>query len=119
MNTKTPAQYASTAADAIRALNHATLTTTGRDGWEYPSDAYDVIGALDQMAGGMNQALKQVWMLLSGLAGDGHIRSDQGTPDQDLAAARAALDTARAAADQLVTALSRAHSATGHLGYQD
>ncbi len=114
---KPPADHAVTAADAIRQLNHTTLAPGDR--WEEPDDAYQVIGSLNQMAGGMHQALGQVWVLLSGLAGDGHLRSDCDTLDADLTDTRAALDTARAAADQLVTALSRAHSAAGHLGLQD
>jgi hypothetical protein len=118
MATKTPADLAFSAAELVRALNHATLAP-GRDGWEYPGDAYDVIGGLDQTAGGMSQALEQVWTLLSGLVADGHVRSDRGTPDEDLSAARAALDDARAAADQLAAALGRAHSATNPLGWQD
>lgn len=116
-NSKSPRELASSAAESIRALNHATLSC--RDGWEYPGDVYDVIGGLDQMAGGLNQALEQIWMLLSGLAADGHVRGDRGDADQDMAAARVALDQARASADQLVSALSRAHSATSPLAWQD
>lgn len=118
MTVKTPAALASSAAEAVRTLNHATLSP-GRYGWEYPGDAYQVIGGLDQTAGRMNQALEQIWALLSGLAADGHVRSDRGTPDADLTATRTALDTARAAADQLTTALRRAHSAASHLGLHD
>lgn len=119
MTHNNPAALASSAAEAIRALNHATLDAHGRDGWTYPGDAYDVIGALDRMAGGLNQALEQVWMLLSGLAADGHVRSDRGDIDQPMTEARAALDDARAAADRLTVALSRAHAATSPLAWQD
>lgn len=115
----TPSDLASRAAEVIRALNHATLDTYGHEGWTYPGDAYDVIGGLDRMAGGLNQALEQVWMLLSGLAVDGHVRSDRGGIDQPMAEARAALDDARAAADRLTVALSRAHAATSPLAWQD
>ncbi len=117
MTDTTPAQFADQAAEAIRALNHATLAT-GRDDWEFPSNAYDVIGGLDRMAGGLDQALNQVWSLLAKLADSGHVTSDRGTPDRDLRDARDALTAARAAADQLVTALSAAHSATSPLAYK-
>ncbi|MEU3574724.1 hypothetical protein AB0E96_40930 [Kitasatospora sp. NPDC036755] len=117
MTETSPAKLADQAAEAIRALNHATLAT-GRDDWEFPSNAYDVIGGLDRMAGGLDQALGQVWSLLAKLATAGHVTSDRGDANRDLDDARSALDAARAAADQLVTALSRAHSATSPLAYK-
>jgi len=117
MPAKSPATLASSAAEAIRSLNHATLNY-GRVDWEYPSDAYDVIGGLDRMAGMLPQALDQVDALLSTVAGDKRLRSDRGTPDQDIVQALAALADARDAAVQLNAALSRAHSATGALGWE-
>ena len=42
MTAKTPAQLADDAAEAIRGLIHATMST--RPGWEYPADAYSVVG---------------------------------------------------------------------------
>lgn len=118
MAPQTPAQLASAAAESVRSLNHATLSP-GRAGWEEPSDAYDVIGGLDRAASMLPQALDQVWSLLSGLAADGHLGSDRGTVTADMAEARLALDEARAAAQRLNAALTRAHSATSHLAWQD
>lgn len=115
----TPAAYAREAEEAIRALTHVTISTGGQDGWQYPSDTYEVIGGLDHLAMNLPQALGQVWSMLSGLAADGHVSSDRGTTDADLTAARAALDDAAAAARALQMALARAHSATSPLSWQD
>lgn len=115
---KTPAQLASDAAEAVRGLNHATLSPGHLD-WEYPSNAYSVIGGLERATGSLPQALEQVWSLLSGLAADGHVGSTTGDPDKDLTAAHAALKEARAAAGALNAALQRAHSATSPLKYED
>lgn len=119
MTDQTPAVHARAAADAIRFLNHVTLSPGGRGGWQYPADAHDVLGGLDQMAGGLGQALEQVWMLLVGLAGDDHVRSARGDVSIDLSAARNALFDAHAAVDQLVGALGRAHSATSGLAWDE
>jgi hypothetical protein len=49
----TPAAAASIAGEAIRDLNHRTFAGPGRHlaGWEYPSDAYRVLGNLGYLAG--------------------------------------------------------------------
>lgn len=116
---KTPTQFASEAAEAVRGLNHATFSGAGAYGWEYPSNAYSVIGGLERAAGYLPQALEQVWTLLSGLDADKHVGSTTGDPNKDLTAARAALDEARAAAAALNAALQRAHNATSPLTYED
>lgn len=118
MAAKTPAAHASAAAESVRSLNHATLSL-GRSGWRFPGDAYDVIGGLDHAASMLPQALDQVWSLLSRLAADGHMLSDRGTLTQDMTEARYALNDARAAAQRLNAALTRAHSATSHLAWQE
>lgn len=112
--TPNPADHARGVAEAVRELNHATLPTRVGDGWEYPADAYDVIGALDQAAGGIPQALDQVRALLARFAVDGILRStrDVGT---DLPDAYRALDQAQQATRQLQTALSRTHAALSAL----
>ena len=117
MPAKTPAAHASTAAEAIRALNHATFGP-GR-AWEMPGDAYDVIGGLDRTAMMLPQAIGQIASHLTRLAADDRVRSDRGSLDQDLTEAHAALADARAATQQLNAALSRAHSATSHLAWED
>ncbi len=117
---KTPAEHAEQAADAINALNHATLSPSYEGGgWWWPSDTYDVIGRLDRMAGGLPQALEQVGMLLAGLDEHGHVGSDHGDAPARLEATMAALGDARRAALQLQRALARAHSATSALTYKE
>ncbi|GLW75331.1 hypothetical protein Kpho02_76280 [Kitasatospora phosalacinea] len=119
MTFTTPAKAADQAAEAIRALNHATLNpSSGEEEWRFPSHAYDVIGGLDRMAGGLDQALEQTWAFLAKLAADGHVGSDRGDADRDLADAKEALDLARAASEQLLVALSAAHRATSPLSYK-
>jgi hypothetical protein len=54
-----PAGLASQAADAVRALNHATRP--GTSGLAYPADAYDVTGALSLLASRLPQALAQLF----------------------------------------------------------
>lgn len=115
---KTPAQLASDAAEAIRALNHATLSLGDLD-WEYPSNAYSVIGALERAAGYLPQTLKQVRRLLDDLYAGGRVGTTTGTPAQKLVEATDALDEASSLAAQLNAALQRAHSATSPLTYED
>lgn len=115
---KTPAQLASDAAESIRGLNHVTLSIGDLD-WEYPSNAYSVIGGLERAVGYLPQALEQVWSLLSGLAADGHVGSTTGDPDRNLNEAHAALDEARSLAARMNSALQRAHNATSPLTYED
>jgi hypothetical protein len=121
MDTKTAAQLADDAAEAIRSLNHATLST--RPGWEYPSDAYSVVGGLARQAAGLPQALDQIGALLETLARhglkDGRLTSDRGTVDADLIEAYGALADSTDAARTLYEALTRAHAALSPLGYQD
>lgn len=118
MPAKTPAAHASTAAEAIRSLNHATLSPA-RNGWTYPGDAYSVIGNLDHAASMLPQAIDQVRALLSSLSAVGRLRSDRGTLDRDIVEALASLEDARYAAQTLNEALSRAHSATSHLAWEE
>lgn len=115
--TNTPAQLTDIAAEAIRALNHGTASTTRSDGWEYPSDAHDVIGGLSRAAGRLPQALDQIGALLEALADQ--TVSDRATLDTDLVSTYAALADAHDAADALYEALNRAWSATSHLAYTD
>lgn len=118
MTAKTPARMTTDAAESVRALNHATFGP-GRNGWRMPSDVYDVIGGLDQMAMMLPQAIGQIAALLTRLADDDHMRSDRGSLDRDLVESLAALEDAHDAAQQLNAALSRAHSATSHLAWED
>ncbi|MFG2532756.1 hypothetical protein [Streptomyces sp. NPDC048516] len=112
-----PAQFPQAAADALRAFNHATLSK--RDGWEQPGDAYTTIGSLTELAARLPQAIGQTHRLVRDLEESGHLRSDKGTLDQDLAYAYDGLREARDLAERLGAALSRAHSGLGPIGHQD
>lgn len=117
-DTKTPADHASDAAEAIRALNHATLSVPGLD-WEYPSNAYSVIGGLERATGYLPQALDQIGRLLFALAASNSMGSTTGSAQERYNEADAALIDAREAAAQLNAALQRAHNATSPLTYED
>lgn len=115
---KTPAQLAHDAAEAIRALNHATIST--RDGWQFPADAYSVVGNLRELAQRLPQLLLQTEELLQRLAEGDHIRSDRGgNGAAEVNAALNNLDRAREEALIMEAALATAHSALSPLAYQD
>ena len=116
---KTPAQHATTAAEAIRALNHATLATPGLD-WEHPSNAYDVVGSLERLAATLPQALDQIAHHIERLAAAGRIRSDKGGDGaEEVHTALRALEFANADARQLASRLATVHSALSPLAYQE
>ncbi len=116
---KTPAQLAADAAEAIRAINHATLSTPGLD-WEYPSDAYDVVGSLERLAATLPQALDQIARHIERLHANERIRSDKGGDgSEEVHTALRALESANADAGQLASRLATVHSALSPLAYQD
>lgn len=113
---KTPAELADTAAEAIRALNHATMST--RPGWEYPADAYSVVGNLLAMVQRLPQLLEQTGAHIEALAGGNHIRSTRGgNGAEEVAAALDALSRVSADAVAMAAALDTAHSALSPLAY--
>ena len=117
--TSTPADHASGAAEAIRALNHATLSPS-QNGWEYPSDAYDVIGGLDRASGYLPQALDQIARHIERLSTLGHIRSDNGgNGTTEVDTALRALESARANATALASQLTTVHAALAPLAWQE
>ncbi len=118
MTAKTPAQLADTAGDAIRALNHATLSSPRPD-WEYPGDAYSVVGNLSYTAGMLPQAIEQIAQLLKRLEEENHLKSDRDTLAADLKAAHDGLTIAAGAAETLRGALDRAHNGLGAVAYKD
>lgn len=119
MTDKTPAQHASNAADAVRAINHATLSPLPNDGWTYPSDAYSIVGGLSQMAMMLPQALDQIGNFIEKMSVEGHLHSDRDTLDADLENTYGGLVDARDAAQELYQALNRAHSGLSPIAYKD
>jgi hypothetical protein len=71
---KTPAALADQAAESIRSLNYATLSK--RDGWEYPADAYDVVGDLARLVAMLPQAIEQTGKFFDDLMANGHVGID-------------------------------------------
>lgn len=104
---------ADTAAEAIRALNYATLPAAGT--LTGPADVYDVVGALATLTGRLPQALSQLQSFLAGEHAAGRVRIVDGQHTSDPAAALADiqrwLTCAASAADSLRQALEQAHTA--------
>jgi hypothetical protein len=113
---RTPAEIADTAAEALRTLNHRTRTEG--DDWQYPGDAYSVVGNLTYLAGGLPQAISQIRALMQRLENSGNLRSDKDAIGSDLHETYAGLDDAKAAAEQMYAALNRAHAGLGPIAYE-
>jgi hypothetical protein len=110
----TPAEAATVAAEAVRSLNHATASGTG---YAYPSDLYDVVGALATLTMRLPQTIGQAvtWLEREHTAGRvGHDRGSQFTT-AEVYSALACLDEALTPLSALSRALNEAHNHTGHL----
>jgi hypothetical protein len=114
---KTPAQLADDAAEAVRAINHRTMSP-GED-WQYPGDIYSLVANLSQMAMMLPQALEQASRMLADLNEGGHLRSDKDQLEHDLGETFYGLDDARNAAQKLYGSLNRAHQGLGPIAYKD
>lgn len=114
---RSPSQMAAESAASIRALNHRTQTAG--DDWQYPGDAYNVVGNLSELAMMLPQALDQIGALVERLDQGGNLRSDKDTLADDLDSTYGGLADAHDAAKKLHEALNRAHQGLGPLGYRD
>lgn len=116
---KTPAQLADAAAEATRALNHATQSA--RDGWTYPADAYSTVADLARMASMLPQALVQIGRFMDALEETGRLISDKGPDDLSgrLEGFHVAMRTAEDHARILGRSLDRAHQALGPVAYKE
>jgi hypothetical protein len=107
-----PAALAGQAAEAVRALNHATLPGAG--GLVFPADAYDVTGQLSLLASRLPQALAQLLAFLNTEVQAGRVvivaGDNAGDPAAVLAAATGSLDSAVASARRLHQALDAAQN---------
>lgn len=105
--------YADTAAEAIRALNYATLPAAGT--LSGPADVYDVVGALATLTARLPQALSQLQRFLDGEHTAGRVRITGGPHSGDPAAAlvdiQRWLSCSSSRADALRQALEQAHAA--------
>jgi hypothetical protein len=107
-----PARLAAEAAEAVRALNHATLPGAG--GLVFPADAYEVAGSLSVLAARLPQALAQLLAFLRAEADAGQVvivaGPHAGEPAAAIAAVTGSLDAAVAAARRLHQALDAAQN---------
>ncbi|MCC3767296.1 hypothetical protein [Streptomyces sp. UNOC14_S4] len=113
---QSPVALADQAAEAVRAINHTTRAP-GAD-WQYPSDAYSLIGTLAHLSRMLPQAITQALQPVTDAHEADRLTVDGGKdPDQ---AASSAVQTARVAigrAQRLAEALDQVHSALSPLGY--
>jgi hypothetical protein len=101
-----PAALARTAAEAVRSLNHATVSGGGL---EQPSDAYQVLGELSLTASRIPQLLGQVGRWLAAALAAGRLGCDDGTdPAAAISGAWLFISDARASAASLARDLEHA-----------
>jgi hypothetical protein len=112
---ETLAKHAITACEAVRAINHATIT---RPPLPAPI-VYELLGALSRLGYALDQALVQIGTsLAASLEAPGLFEvyeADGSDPATSVANARASLGIALVAADDMATAVENAQ---GHLAWQ-
>jgi hypothetical protein len=113
----TPAELADRAAEAIRALNHATLP--GHDAYEWPADVDAALAALERLAQRLPQTLDQAvaWLEQEHAA---HRIGHDTYPNRTAVADEVAdllghLETAAADAHDLARSLASARAVSSHL----
>jgi hypothetical protein len=109
------------AAEAIRALAHATRPARG--GLTYPGDAYELLGVLGLLAGCLPQVLAQIEAFLTGELAAGRVviaaGDHTGNPGAVIGEAAAFLRRAQAAAAGLARDLDAAQSTLVWAGAPD
>jgi hypothetical protein len=111
-----PVDHAEAAAEAIRALNHATLEVGRPDGYEWPADVDAVIAALTVLAQRLPQALTQAARWLERASAAGTIGHDaDADPVAEAGTALVLLRFAAARADTLARDLGGVREVTCHL----
>jgi hypothetical protein len=115
-----PGSAAALAAEALRAVNHLTLTApySGVPGWEEVGDIYRVLGELRLLTERLPQAVGQLCRHLQRSAGRECYRSDDGTresPETLVERAALALEAAQVGAQEVGSHLAAAQSAVAHL----
>lgn len=115
-----PARLADAAAEAVRSLNHATLSRRAA-GWEYPGDAYSTVASLSAMAAMLPQALGQIEGFIGALGDADRLRSDKGPEDLPgrLTEFHDAMGAASRQARALYVALNQAHQLLGPVAYKE
>jgi hypothetical protein len=109
----TPSEHARTAAEGVRALNHATAW---RQGYEFPSDVDAVLVELHLMVLRLDQALKQAGDWLTRAEADDRVGHDQGgDPATAVRDITDRLNRAGAGAYDLAADLDSVRQLTAHL----
>lgn len=119
---ESPAALACTAAETVRALNHATFPRSSR--LTYPGDVYDVLGSLKVMAERLPQLCAQLARFLTGELAAGRVQAVEGQrwagqPGTAVAEAGLALGDSISAARTLTRALAEAQQAIVGLAHDD
>lgn len=117
-DTPEPVVQARAAAEAVRQINHPTIT--GRGGLRYPSEVGDAVSALARAAHGLQQALPQLARIVEEIADDPNLYDDR-YGDRDPAHTAHLAIVALAAAERAGQAnlLSDAANHLSHLGVRD
>ena len=113
----TAVEYADAAAEAIRALNHATLSTAPETpGYVWPSDIDTMVGHLGRLAAYLQQALAQAEEWLYRAADEHRVRHDGGDdPGTAVVLATMELAETQGAVMLLRRYLDDARAQTNHL----
>lgn len=114
-------ELAEAAAEAVRALNHATLPNGG-GGPRYPSGIYGTLAELATLANRLPQALQQLSTVLQRQHAAGHVAIDAGTryagePAAAVDAAAVFMQVAEQLAVRLGAALGEASEALAFASY--
>ena len=108
-------QTATTMAELVRRLNHATF---GGGALRYPSHLYHVVGGIRSAAYGLEQTLRQLSTHLDRWTIDPRVGHDRnGDPSHTCAQACEELRRCAANLDAVTTALDTAHELTSHLNF--
>jgi hypothetical protein len=111
-----PVDHVETAAEAVRALNHATLGVGRPEGYEWPADVDAVVAALTVLAQRLPQALTQAAGWLERASAARAIGHDAGgNPVAEAGTAVVLLRFAAARADTLARDLGGVRQVTCHL----
>lgn len=104
------------AAEAVRAINHRTRAPGV--GWQYPSDAYSLIGTLAHLSRMLPQTITQAIQPVTDAHQADRLTVDGGKdPDQATSSAVQTTRVAISRAQRLAQALDQMHSALSPLGY--
>ncbi|PBC72289.1 MULTISPECIES: hypothetical protein [unclassified Streptomyces] len=115
MTDTSPVENLSSAAEQIRAFNHASRHAS--DEWTFPSHSYGALGNLTHLAQMLGQAIDQATRPAMRTYEQGRLLIDgQGDPDAAIVQMLAASEDAVQHAQELAAALGRMHSATSAMG---